>query len=1006
LRCIARTGDPDGFGRDISEKLNSALASAPFCRTAKGELAAPDELFRVGTRLKAKDARQLAAMLDPSDDLLLFADDDGVEHWMGELGCLTLGPPQIAARLSPETSELSYRQAVEVIAAWFDTAGRAQLGSLRNRRIVQDSGGQWCRPIDVVVADPDAPKLPKAIRPLHLELPKGSVASDFVLDELGVEELDEGTALWRLLEAVDAGEFGGNATEQVEVLEYLRKLLKRAPRVVAEERRRLEETISVPVRSAGSVGGDQWSPARRVYFGADDVPGSTAEVIYGPLGEPEFLSLTRLPSRKDWVPLFEALGVSPDPRLVPLPSRARWSGWWHELAGDLLLTCPAGHSGSTMVTQGLSIDRIEDLIDSGNVESLMSLAEFLAGQRDPFGGDCTVKCSHSAHQREQPRKIPGYQSWILHHRSWIPVREVSGDLTIRPPTNAWYQVDGSPLAHVVPRALVSDAVASVFGLISGDAPTAAAIETVFVDQAEFHTQLDQAGGAVLSALSLLLQQLEGAVTEGEPALRVTPPFPGSNAGKPCWSSSPIVLDLAEGQHLPVDALPPGDWRRMRGTYGIPRLSEVARIEVRTEPTTSTASGILTAASRAHLVALLARRGQDMREAARRVGLINEVLCERLQLRITLDQLPAVTVQRAHFIQASSSESGAAILYLTSRRTSRDQLDLASELADALGAADLTDLISTYLGYGDAVLEKEGVTEEMVQQASAALARYPHAPSPDAPKPGETEESVSDAAADGEHGASSERSPGPKSRSVVPEPDSAEKSDPEPAPTDHSADDLSWSEPWPEEADGQDGGNGGGSAATSSARRGGSKGTALEPLEVSAEVDVERVVFGRAADGPQESGPSTAQSRRPSAGTGKDSPRTNEAERTVTEHDAMAVVTKFVEKELGGIVRRVDHLNLGWDIEATVPEGEWFIEVKGFAGDSSGFVITKNERAAAYAEEGFRVAIVTGLANGEGRISILERVGTNLERTVRVPMSWSVDDWKTWADQTSYPWREK
>ena len=75
--------------------------------------------------------------------------------------------------------------------------------------------------------------------------------------------------------------------------------------------------------------------------------------------------------------------------------------------------------------------------------------------------------------------------------------------------------------------------------------------------------------------------------------------------------------------------------------------------------------------------------------------------------------------------------------------------------------------------------------------------------------------------------------------------------------------------------------------------------------------------------------------------------------------AMAAVTAYLESEWDARVEDVSPQNLGWDLTATLAEGdEWHIEVKGVSGTRPVVLLTANECRAASVDDSWELAVVT------------------------------------------------
>ncbi len=120
--------------------------------------------------------------------------------------------------------------------------------------------------------------------------------------------------------------------------------------------------------------------------------------------------------------------------------------------------------------------------------------------------------------------------------------------------------------------------------------------------------------------------------------------------------------------------------------------------------------------------------------------------------------------------------------------------------------------------------------------------------------------------------------------------------------------------------------------------------------------------------------------------------------------AGAAPRRFAESELNATVKRVDRFNFGWDLELSLDGQRVLVEVKGFRGESSSFIITRKELRAARTEADYRVAVVTGLRNGGGSIVIIPGFGSAVDEAQLEPMSWQVADRPSLAHE-SHTWSQ-
>ena len=113
-----------------------------------------------------------------------------------------------------------------------------------------------------------------------------------------------------------------------------------------------------------------------------------------------------------------------------------------------------------------------------------------------------------------------------------------------------------------------------------------------------------------------------------------------------------------------------------------------------------------------------------------------------------------------------------------------------------------------------------------------------------------------------------------------------------------------------------------------------------------------------------------------------------------EDQAIRHVVAYAERELGAKVADVQHLNRGWDLEFTHPDGTWQpVEVKGSKGRGP-FVLTPNEVEQAGKHPNYAVYFVFGQRGREPRIARIERLRDHVREQDLVPMSWTLP---TWAD---------
>ncbi|OZF50453.1 protein NO VEIN domain-containing protein [Rhodococcus sp. 14-2470-1a] len=102
------------------------------------------------------------------------------------------------------------------------------------------------------------------------------------------------------------------------------------------------------------------------------------------------------------------------------------------------------------------------------------------------------------------------------------------------------------------------------------------------------------------------------------------------------------------------------------------------------------------------------------------------------------------------------------------------------------------------------------------------------------------------------------------------------------------------------------------------------------------------------------------------GAGYGSPEQN----AEVESAAMSAVENYYETRLQAKVEDVSKQNLGWDITATLPDGEvWHVEVKGVSGSRPIVLLTANEMRAAQSDSSWELATVTSALSDSPMVTV-------------------------------------
>jgi hypothetical protein len=984
LRVLAPSpgSHPSGFGDMLCEGIDARLAEASICRVADGgDPRRPSDSKLLVTELGSLDEERLMGLLSERGDLLPVGDRSGVEAYLKALGSEELTPVATARRLDPRQASASYEQALTTVRRWYEalpTRSRVVAEALRAGALVQDEKGKWRRPEEVVLSAKKVPVLPGPVRPRTLQAPRGVDARAFVVDVLGVEELTPEGAVSRLVDALISGDFGSTDKQRRDALAFLFRVWRAFPHAIGPESRL--EVVRVPVRSGDSHRATDWIDAGDAYFGRSHVPEGVAEDIYGPLGQAEFL-VWDMPDkhRSDWVHFFRVLGVADTPRLVPLPEWPDPS--WRALPEVKdAWACPDGHPQSPRRCEGVVLDRLKSLLASESPVALRRLAGYLASLPKPHGEAIRIRCAHSSHPgtKNTGRMAPGYQDWLLRSMDWIPVEgEPERFVSIE---RAWFRTQ-DPVRSVLPHADLTDRVASALGCVAGTSPSRRAVELAMADLASEYDDLGAAPSEVRDVANWLLARLDGHITgsvEQRPTAGVV--LPSRSADDWVWSAAPVISDLPGLSALSIERLDEGRGRGLRERYGLKLASEVVAVEAAPMPLSSPSESVgLSAGTREAVVALLHAQGCDLKRTAGRIGRMVQVPCRSLELVLTNDEISA-RASRGHYLERTVHRgTRSARLYLVSGAA--DPHSLAVDLARYLDADEHSpDLALLFLDLAGC-LRHRNIGEQELLAARAALARYPNDVEDLEELDLGTQPDESDAPVQNEP---ADEHPGPT-----------------PAVGDSDLDpDLDFATPWGEELASP-------SPSAPVARGGSSSTSPFVPVDALAPVDTGKLTFGpwteRGGSSRQGRKGETGSARAVSASSGSQRRRSG-AERDHTEETAIAVFTHWAEKQHGAAVQRVDHLNLGWDLEVRLNEDVWPVEVKGMSGNGTTIIVTPNELDAARTTPEYRIAVVTGTDFGRGKIALIANLDTQIEPDDLRPMSWAIEEWET-LEHEGAPWTE-
>ena len=373
------------------------------------------------------------------------------------------------------------------------------------------------------------------------------------------------------------------------------------------------------------------------------------------------------------------------------------------------------------------VDRLDDVLASGDRSALGALIRYLSDSQNPYEGDAIFYCLASAHGgAAKRRRARGYQRWRLETSAWVPVRNDPLGTSMRPPTEAW---TGSRLPKwlLVPQARVRPENAQALRLVQAERPGPAAIEQALVDLEQAYPELADAPEGVRDTAEWLIKRLDRALQGRDATRDDAPPMPSTSGGRRAWSSEPIVPDMFGLDQIPeIALLAPGPWRGLRKGYGVRRASEVIDQELRLGSGLR-APRILSREQRGRLAAVLTAHGADEDKTAAKLARLRESTFVSIEVRYRLaGEAQSPFLPRPYHLDLRRDTRNRVIgasLYTTIPLTAASRIAIGRDLAGYLDAPDLQSAIGLFLTSPEAVVESEGLTEEDIAEAERRLASH-------------------------------------------------------------------------------------------------------------------------------------------------------------------------------------------------------------------------------------------------------------------------------------------
>lgn len=674
--------------------------------------------------------------------------------------------------------------------------------------------------------------------------------------------------------------------------------------------------------------------------------------------------------------------------------------------------CPDRHTGSARAYQGEVLDRLAEVLDQSDERSLRALARHLCADPKPLGDPVTIVCGHGSHNRPRGRKAIGFQHWLLTTKPWLPTGGGPGGRQLRVPQDIWTEVPAGPPRSVLPSPPLPISEPAAVGLNSTYRPAVDRLEAAMLAVQEAFPQLNQAPPEVQEGAAWLLRKLDAAAAKQSAGVdrREPVPLPARQTGATVWSLNPVIADLPGAEEVPgVAWLAAAPWTGLQRCYKLERASAVVKADVAATVANS-ARPLLTRKDRVHLLALLIDRGGEPGSLAFRLGNLDEQRVTSLEVTYRTHGRTWLFRPAYHLeprLNARSRLQGADLRSLVDLGAA-DLVQLGHLLAHYLGVGESGDLIGQYLIVRDVLLTAHHILPTQLTEAGQALKRHRANEDPSSgasPSAHAHEEAREEATGppDGEGSRPAALSSGSAGLGDAAAADSvagAEAGDRGDQAKDGTGGDHHVGSSTPDPA------APGRNAAAGSGASGDMAAPAPRRESVRFGSAEHRLGGNRAArrHAPASGAPRTGE--RAGAGTTGGVSSADAADRRATEKAAEDVAISFLQTRYAAKVERVGDQNVGWDLTATLPDGNrLLVEVKGFAGRVADFVITRGELRAARWHAEYRVCVVTGVGSTSGELAWIEATAALVADDHLDPYQWIVLDWPR-CDYESLPWSDQ
>jgi hypothetical protein len=949
IACLAEADEPQGYGRVIAQILDEELAKRPILRSITGDTIAPREARILGGDIPPREAADLCIMLHAVPELADPAYERAAADYLVKLGAKLIPATEVARKLDARAAP-TYDRAILATSAWWQGTHRlwTDKAALALLRLLMGTDGEWHVASELCEPVPGVPPLPPGLERATYRPPRSREAAEFLRDQLPITTLDLTHSLEIVLTALKTRRYGLDHKQRRAAHDFVLAAFRYRKASVRSHPDR--GVVPVPTRTWRRGGTVEWRPASQTYFSREWNGHADLEKLYRRFSGREFLAVEPPKSKRSRQLLrdyYVTLGVASEPRFVPKVGRLWFApdGWKDLEEVEDAAACPDGHPQTGREFETAAFDRLEDILADITSDEARALVSILGRSEAPYGPAAKIWCTHSQHRRSVKRSAIGLQRWLLQSHSWVPVHGDPAGRQLVSPAEAWTDVNGRALQAVLPQAEVPRATAGKLDLPSATHGDPRAIVSALLSVRDVLADLNAAPQDAVEGAFHLLQKLESALHRSKRKLISAPTawLPAYRDGLPRWSGRPAVQDIRVPPSVPFDVLPFGDWSETARWLSLPNASESVAVHTTAKNGSLATLAGLEFEDKVNLVALLAAKGADLKNVARRLGRLDVKRCDEITTSFRMEGYEEAEARLAHV----DEDVGAATLYVVDPIDDDGRAEIAHLLAEYTGGSRYREAILLYLVGGAGVLLAFNVRGAALDEARAAIGRYRREEvevltSPSVEDAGSVEQERTSEAAQ---------------------------------PTE---------------------GRGAGTRGAPTAGRPNIRTVYSAPVNAGPVDEVPNLGNVSFVEG-SGSVPSEPQGNRPTGargGTGSSGHATvSSATRRAVELKAIEVAKKFGRERYHCVeVRDVQEENKGWDLEFVTGDRWWPVEVKGFAAGASAFILSRNELRAAMDHGDYCILVVTGMGAGAGEVIEFLNPRSWLSEEQLEPMSWSVTKW--------------